>query len=477
MMARLLITPMPFPGHVAPLLPVARTLVARGHEVAWMTGSSYRSRVEATGARFVPFRHARDFDEATLAVAFPERERADGFARLRYDMRAGFIDHGLGQLEDLRDLAASFPFEAVLTDGTCVGPKLHYESGGAPWASLNVSPSPYPSRDLAPYGFGLPPSTSRLGRLRNRLLHAFADRVLFRDVHAHYQDTRWRAGLPCDGQTLFEAGASPFLVMNSVPEGFDYPRTDRLPQDHTVGAILPEPPASFAPPAWWDELDGSRPVVLVTQGTIATDARQLIRPTLDALAGEDVLVIATTGGGPIEAVGLGRIPSNARVERFVPFASLLPHVDAMVTNGGLGGVQLALAHGVPLVVSGWTEDKPEVGARVERAGAGLRLRRRQLRPDLLRTAVYEVLETPGFREGARRLQAEQARHDPPAEVAVLLERLVATGRPVLRPSAPRPVEAPAVSSAWALAFESGRSGSPGRRNWAAPPMSAGSPPA
>ena len=36
----------------------------------------------------------------------------------------------------------------------------------------------------------------------------------------------------------------------------------------------------------------------------------------------------------------------------------------MVTNGGYGGVQLALAHGVPLVVAGNTEEKGEIAARV-----------------------------------------------------------------------------------------------------------------
>jgi UDP:flavonoid glycosyltransferase YjiC (YdhE family) len=30
----------------------------------------------------------------------------------------------------------------------------------------------------------------------------------------------------------------------------------------------------------------------------------------------------------------------------------------MVTNGGYGGVQAALANGVPLVVAGATEEKP-----------------------------------------------------------------------------------------------------------------------
>jgi hypothetical protein len=44
----------------------------------------------------------------------------------------------------------------------------------------------------------------------------------------------------------------------------------------------------------------------------------------------------------------------------------------MVTNGGYGGVQQALANGVPLVVAGDSEDKPEVAARVRWSGTGHR---------------------------------------------------------------------------------------------------------
>ena len=45
----------------------------------------------------------------------------------------------------------------------------------------------------------------------------------------------------------------------------------------------------------------------------------------------------------------------------------------MVTNGGYGGTQLALANGVPVVVAGKTEDKMEVSARVRWSGAGVAL--------------------------------------------------------------------------------------------------------
>src|SRR5690606_17891747 len=116
--------------------------------------------------------------------------------------------------------------------------------------------------------------------------------------------------------------------------------------------------------------------VHVTQGTIATEAEQLLVPTLRGLQDEDVLVVATTGGRPVESIAahLEKLPSNARIASFVPHAHLLPHVDVMVTNAGYNGVQMALAHGVPLVAAGTTEDKPEVAARIAWAGVGVNLK-------------------------------------------------------------------------------------------------------
>jgi UDP:flavonoid glycosyltransferase YjiC (YdhE family) len=42
----------------------------------------------------------------------------------------------------------------------------------------------------------------------------------------------------------------------------------------------------------------------------------------------------------------------------------LPDVDLLADFGSFGTVMLALSFGVPMVVAGEGEDKPEVGARV-----------------------------------------------------------------------------------------------------------------
>ncbi|GAB1515154.1 glycosyltransferase [Actinophytocola sp. KF-1] len=77
-------------------------------------------------------------------------------------------------------------------------------------------------------------------------------------------------------------------------------------------------------------------------------------------------------GRPVET--LPPLPANARAAEFLPYEQLLPKTAVHVTNGGYGGVQYALRHGVPIVAAGAHEDKAEVIARVAWSGAGRRLR-------------------------------------------------------------------------------------------------------
>ncbi len=165
-------------------------------------------------------------------------------------------------------------------------------------------------------------------------------------------------------------------------------------------------------------------MVLVTQGTLAnTDLSQLVGPTLTALAGEDVTVIATTGGPPIEAIPVA-LPANARAERFLPFDRLLPKVNVMVTNGGYGAVNHALSLGVPLVVAGGSEEKPEIAARVAWAGAGINLESARPSPEQIRDAVLATLTDRRYREGAQALRDDFARYNALDTIASIVEELV-----------------------------------------------------
>ena len=316
-----------------------------------------------------------------------------------------------------------------------------------PFAMLNVLPMALSSRDTAPNGLGLPPDASALGRIRNRGLNWAVEHVIFRDVQQYWNQVRANLGLPPTGW-LMDAAKSVSLYMQPSVPGFEYPRSDLPANVHFIGMLPAQAPHGWTPPAWWDDLDGCTPVVHITQGTVANASPQLIVPALEGLADEDVLVVVSSGGRLLEEVGLGKLPANARIGTFLSYPELLPRTAAMVTNGGYGGVQMALSQGVPLVVAGTTEDKPEVAARVAWSGAGINLKTAAPTPAQVRDAVRALLDDQRYRARAQALQAEYARYDAIALGVELLEQLAATGRPILRnqaANAPHVALTPAAS--------------------------------
>jgi UDP:flavonoid glycosyltransferase YjiC (YdhE family) len=258
--------------------------------------------------------------------------------------------------------------------------------------------------------------------------------VIFRDVQQHWNQVRADLGLPPTGW-LMDAAKSVSLYMQPSAPGFEYPRSDLPANVHFIGMLPAQAPHGWTPPSWWDDLDGSTPVVHITQGTVANASPELIGPALAGLAHEDVLVVVSSGGRALEELGLGRLPANARIASFLSYPDLLPRTAAMVTNGGYGGVQMALSHGVPLVVAGMTEDKPEVAARVAWSGAGINLKTAAPTPAQVRDAVRALLDDQRYHARAQALQAEYARYDAIGLGVELLEQLAATGRPILRTQA------------------------------------------
>jgi MGT family glycosyltransferase len=444
-MARLLFASVSATGHVNPMLPLARELADRGHDLAFYVGDAYRDRVEAVGATHLPILEARDSSFLDLDDEFPERAALKGIKRFKYDMREIFLAAVPGQAADLLRHTEDFAPDVLVVEPAMAGAAdVVHQRLGVPYVTSNISALMLPSPDVPPFGLGLAPARGPLGRARNRLLNALVNRTVFRAVDRDYRAMADRLGIEAHPDGMFSSTVSPYLTLQPTVPSFEFPRAGLPPQLHFIGPMLPPAPPASELPAWWDDLATARHVVLVTQGTVATDPRELLLPTLEALRDEDVLVVAVTGGP--DPSTLPAPPANARVERFVPFDALMPHVSALVTNGGYGGLHFALAHGVPVFCAGATEEKPELVARVRWSGVGLGARTQQPRPAALRAAIRRLLDEPGFAARAREVQAEMARYDGPRTAASMVEEVAATGRPVLHSAAPhaRPVAHAAV---------------------------------
>lgn len=434
-MPEVLIASMSPIGHLGPLLNLARGLVDRGDRVTVLTSAARAGMIRAAGARPRALPPQTDIDESRLNESLPGREKTSGIKRVDFDITNVFVTPMPHQAAALAEAFAETRYDAVIVDAMFLGILpflLGQHAARPPVLAYSTTPLLISSRDTAPPGLGLPPSSSPLGRLRNSALTTLTHRVLLRGCHRaanealHRMNSRPLPMFVTDAALLADRFIAP-----TVPE-FDYPRGDLPPHVRYVGAVHPARTQTFTPPPWWGALDGERPVVHVTQGTVDNaDPRRLLLPTVEALAGEEVTVVVTTGGRGL-SVPHTALPTNTHVAEFIPHDVLLPKVDVMVTNGGFGAVQRALSLGVPLVVAGDTEDKPEVAARVAWTGAGVDLRTGTPTRGAIRSAVRDVLDRAHYRENARRLEVAFTRRDGVAEIAAVIDEVLAERRQTVR---------------------------------------------
>ncbi len=407
-MSKIIVLVNPGEGHFNPFSPILKELIKRSHDVVCVAGKRFEDAVAKTGATFHPYTEQWDHSNIRLYEMFPGMRELSGIAQVKYYLTRVRHDPAADVVRDLQHLLSSFPADLIIYDYSEPAGLLLAELGGPPAICVSVLPYPVPYKGHAPFGLGLLPGNSLISRKRNSLLNRFVKRFVYRDVDRYYNSIRTRLGLNSLEQPLLKSYLSPDLFLQMSISGFEYPRTNFPDNFRFIGTTLLSKKEGFIKPQWWSDLTSDRPVVLINQGTVNCNLNNLIKPAIEALSKEKVLVLAL----PVAEGEIHDLPDNVRTAPYVPFGDLLPHVDIMITNGGFGGTQNALAHGIPLVISGTTEDKMEVAARVEYAGAGLNLRKQSPRPSKIRSAVRRILSDPSYRQNAKRLQAEYAGYDP-----------------------------------------------------------------
>ena len=421
---------MPAEGHIGPMTSVARHLVRLGWRVRMLTGAEFESAVTATGAEFLPLPERTGLRRWERGVA------PKGIAAMNEGLKTAFFDPAPAAWAALRSAVKAEHTDAVLFETTFLA-AFGLQSLPPTERPLSVMcgivPLGLSSQDTAPFGLGLAPSSGAVGRIRNRTLTLLARRVILAPVHRHANRMLVQLGAPRLTERFFidVLARADLLVQCTVP-AFEYPRSDAPNHLHFIGPIARLAPSRAPLPPWWGQLDGSRPVVHVSQGTVANnDFSELIEPTLAALADEPVTVVVSTGGRPVDE--LPTLPANALAAEFLPYDQLFPKTDVFVTNGGYGGLHFAMEHGTAIVVAGDTEDKVETSARVAWSRVGLSLRTGRPSQQAIRDAVRTVLADRRFADRSATIGA--AISESPG-----LDGLVAVVEMALAPSAGNPAD-------------------------------------
>jgi MGT family glycosyltransferase len=417
----------PAMGHLNPVLGVGRILVSGGYEVVGLTSSWLRDRVEAIGATFRAFSGKADFDVRNASEMLSELKATPSEARpLRKVLERGFGDFMLPQFQSVQEALRESSFDIIIGDHLMLGvlPMLLGPRSQRPAIALLGTTYLLSRRDDgAPNDAGIPPATDEKQRKEYAGLFQAYENEVFTPVGEYLSSRLAEIGVEPLRRNLYDAMVElPDAYLQLTVPRFELPRRRPVPSVHFVGP-LPIMPNQAPIPSWAQDLDGSRKVVLVTQGTLTNDDfSELVLPTLQALAHEpDILVVVTTGGRPVETLA-GPLPRNVRVAQYLPFEWVLSKIDGFITNGGYGSVNQALSFGVPVVTAGTVADRGDVGARVAWSGVGVNLATNAPTAAALRPAIRAVLDDPKFRAHAA-LYAEQAnRIDTRSEVLRILEQ-------------------------------------------------------
>ncbi len=119
---KILIASTPATGHLNPMLAITQILRGDGHEIAFLTGTAFRARVEASGVKFFPLPEDADFDPNDVFSRFPELKTIPpGLEWFRVACERIFVDAIPAQHQGLLQILRQFPADIIVADDMLFG--------------------------------------------------------------------------------------------------------------------------------------------------------------------------------------------------------------------------------------------------------------------------------------------------------------------------------------------------------------------
>jgi UDP:flavonoid glycosyltransferase YjiC (YdhE family) len=378
------------PGHAFPMIALARALTRRGHDVALQTWQRWREHVEAEGVRFFAAPEYQVFPTGPEPLRFYE----------------AVVQATLDTVPTVHELAPDLVVSDILT----LAPSLAAELAGVPWATLIPHVYPHGDSGFPVYSIGARLPRGPAGRALWRAGELAVRKGLERGRN-ELNGTRAELGLPPLAHV--HGGISRRLALVATLPQLEYPRR-WPPWAHVVGPLMWEPPADDVEPP-----PGEDPLVLVAPSTAQDPEHRLLTASLEGLVGSPVRVLATYNRRlPPHPLP---VPENARVVEWVSYSRTMPNCAVVICHGGHGTLVRALASGCPVVACPAIGDMSENAARLDWAGAGVRVPPRFVRPRGVRLAVERALGENSITRRARELARWAATHDSGRIAAELIE--------------------------------------------------------
>ncbi|MDE6233504.1 MAG: hypothetical protein K2M60_09210 [Lachnospiraceae bacterium] len=139
------------------------------------------------------------------------------------------------------------------------------------------------------------------------------------------------------------------------------------------------------------------PLIYVSFGTTLLNNFFIMNTLFNALKGTGFQVIVSLGGD-VDISGIGEIPENITIQRFVPQKEILKKADLFITCGSTNGTGESLYYHVPLLVIPFAlADHFMVAEQVEKLGLGVYIRDLYLSSEELLHNICLVINDPKYK--------------------------------------------------------------------------------
>lgn len=323
------------------MLPVARELIGRGHQVRFYSFEAFRQKIENIGAAFISC-------DRFLPVLSEEQEkrltRVSTTEMTIQDLRAT-----MNMNDFLDEEVRTFQPDLIYTDSVCFWGKLTAKKYQIPMVvststfAFNQFSTQYQKislREMMDLMFGMPRISRELKKL---------------EACGHREKSIL---------SLVESNNDTDTIVYTSKMVQPYSKTFSPHYAFVGPSVLSDLKPNKAKP---------RPLVYISMGTVINDRPDFYVKCIEALKDEPVDVILSCGRS-MEPEKLGTLPENFKVYPYVDQLEVLSRANVFITHCGMNSFSESLYMAASMVLYPQTSEQHAVARRADELGVGIYLK-------------------------------------------------------------------------------------------------------
>lgn len=391
-MSKFLFAVPPFWGHINPTLSIGRTLLERGHEVAWAGMTALNPELIPAGGIYFHLKRTEGQNKEEIERIIQIQNKGanmPALEALKLGLEDTYIPFAKMMIDEFNETVDNYQPDVIINDCITFAGSLSAYIKGIPCATITP---------ITPNALNDPKSAPKVTEW----------------VHNSITELQRSVGIDNEEELV----SSQQLNMYYTSQKFVGYSDEEVPSHMKfIGALTGRPDNT---PFDWERLSKvTTPKIYISIGTVLVDSRKdFFMRMVEALKDKPVTVVAAAQPDTLE-----EWPDNFIVQGYVPQSELLKHVDVVIGHGGLNTVCDTYMHGIPMLIIPMAFDQSHTASLINDYGCGIRIKYKRMRVQDIEHAIDELLHNPKYKKAAKEIQQSFIEAGGNRRAAELLEEL------------------------------------------------------